>query len=82
VLDLSHCLTHRFSQLGGLQFERDLRALLAQIATLTQWSVRDKMARLVQMATILNLDPPGFPGDGPLLAATVCIARSLTRRGR
>eukprot|EP00048_Salpingoeca_helianthica_P009883 m.142150 g.142150 ORF g.142150 m.142150 type:complete len:752 (+) comp14970_c0_seq2:16-2271(+) len=46
----------RFNRLGGLQFDRDLRALLAQIATLTQWSVRDKMARLVQMATILNLD--------------------------
>ncbi|KAL6982165.1 Golgi transport complex subunit 4 [Sarracenia purpurea var. burkii] len=46
----------RFSQLGGLQLDRDSRALVSHFSSMTQRTVRDKFARLTQMATILNLE--------------------------
>ncbi|MBA0723209.1 hypothetical protein Golax_003812, partial [Gossypium laxum] len=46
----------RFSQLGGLQLDRDTRALVSHFSGMTQKTVRDKFARLTQMATILNLE--------------------------
>ncbi|XP_031492460.1 conserved oligomeric Golgi complex subunit 4 [Nymphaea colorata] len=46
----------RFSQLGGLQLDRDTRALVSHFSAMTQKTVRDKFARLTQMATILNLE--------------------------
>ncbi|XP_047311085.1 conserved oligomeric Golgi complex subunit 4-like [Impatiens glandulifera] len=46
----------RFSQLGGLQLDRDIRALVSFFSSMTQRTVRDKFARLTQMATILNLE--------------------------
>ncbi|XP_052194707.1 conserved oligomeric Golgi complex subunit 4-like [Diospyros lotus] len=46
----------RFSQLGGLQLDRDARALVSYFSSMTQRTVRDKFARLTQMATILNLE--------------------------
>ncbi|XP_058225691.1 conserved oligomeric Golgi complex subunit 4-like isoform X2 [Rhododendron vialii] len=46
----------RFSQLGGLQLDRDTRALVSHFSSMTQRTVRDKFARLTQMATILNLE--------------------------
>ncbi|CBI38713.3 unnamed protein product, partial [Vitis vinifera] len=46
----------RFSQLGGLQLDRDARALVHHFSSMTQRTVRDKFARLTQMATILNLE--------------------------
>lgn len=46
----------RFSQLGGLQLDRDCRALVSHFSSMTQRTVRDKFARLTQMATILNLE--------------------------
>ncbi|KAH1259618.1 Conserved oligomeric Golgi complex subunit 4 [Glycine max] len=46
----------RFSQLGGLQLDRDARALVSHFSAMTQRTVRDKFARLTQMATILNLE--------------------------
>ncbi|KAF5733385.1 conserved oligomeric Golgi complex subunit 4 [Tripterygium wilfordii] len=46
----------RFSQLGGLQLDRDARALVSHFSSITQRTVRDKFARLTQMATILNLE--------------------------
>uniref|UniRef100_A0A2P2J7V8 Conserved oligomeric Golgi complex subunit 4 n=2 Tax=Rhizophora mucronata TaxID=61149 RepID=A0A2P2J7V8_RHIMU len=46
----------RFSQLGGLQLDRDIRALVSHFSSMTQRTVRDKFARLTQMATILNLE--------------------------
>ncbi|KAF8391623.1 hypothetical protein HHK36_023929 [Tetracentron sinense] len=46
----------RFSQLGGLQLDRDARALVSHFSGMTQRTVRDKFARLTQMATILNLE--------------------------
>ncbi|XVF26456.1 hypothetical protein REPUB_Repub14bG0018100 [Reevesia pubescens] len=46
----------KFSQLGGLQLDRDTRALVSHFSEMTQRTVRDKFARLTQMATILNLE--------------------------
>ncbi|XP_021747647.1 conserved oligomeric Golgi complex subunit 4-like [Chenopodium quinoa] len=46
----------RFSQLGGLQLDRDTRTLVSHFSSMTQRTVRDKFARLTQMATILNLE--------------------------
>ncbi|KAB2041058.1 hypothetical protein ES319_D02G123200v1 [Gossypium barbadense] len=46
----------RFSQLGGLQLDRDTRALVSHFSGMTQRTVRDKFARLTQMVTILNLE--------------------------
>lgn len=41
--------TKRFSQLGGLQLDRDVRALVAYAGELTQRSVRDRFAELTQV---------------------------------
>uniref|UniRef100_T1J554 Conserved oligomeric Golgi complex subunit 4 n=1 Tax=Strigamia maritima TaxID=126957 RepID=T1J554_STRMM len=49
-------LKSSFNRLGGLQFDRELRALLSYLTSATTWSIRDKFARLSQMTTILNLD--------------------------
>uniref|UniRef100_H3AVV6 Conserved oligomeric Golgi complex subunit 4 n=1 Tax=Latimeria chalumnae TaxID=7897 RepID=H3AVV6_LATCH len=49
-------LKSTFSRLGGLQFDRELRSLIAYLTTVTTWTIRDKFARLSQMATILNLE--------------------------
>ncbi|BFI43089.1 hypothetical protein AXG93_1774s1140 [Marchantia polymorpha subsp. ruderalis] len=46
----------RFNQLGGLQLDRDARTLVGHFSGMTQRTVRDKFARLTQMATILNLE--------------------------
>lgn len=45
----------RFSQLGGLQLDRDIRALVAYAGELTQRPVRDKFAELTQvdLATLM-----------------------------
>lgn len=51
LTDLSLC-----PQLGGLQFDKELRSLIAYLTTVTTWTIRDKFARLSQMATILNLE--------------------------
>ncbi|KAK9928418.1 hypothetical protein M0R45_025554 [Rubus argutus] len=49
-------MQRRFSQLGGLQLNRDTRALVSHFSSMTQRIVRDKFARLTQMITILNLE--------------------------
>lgn len=43
-------------QLGGLVFDKEVRALVSYLTNTTSWSIRDKFARLTQMATILNLE--------------------------
>ncbi|KAK4267085.1 hypothetical protein QN277_023920 [Acacia crassicarpa] len=45
-----------FTQLGGLQLDRDVRTLVSHFSSMTQRTVRDKFSRLTQMATILNLE--------------------------
>ena len=47
-----------FNQLGGLQLDRDTRTLVGHFSAMTTRTVRDKFARLTQMATVLNLEKP------------------------
>lgn len=52
------CETHWlqvFSQLGGLQLDRDIRSLVAAAGELTSKPVRDKFARLTQVGALLLL---------------------------
>ena len=46
----------RFTQLGGLQLERDVRMLTGALGEVTQRTVRDKFSRLAQMATLLSVE--------------------------
>ncbi|XP_053694631.1 conserved oligomeric Golgi complex subunit 4 [Sabethes cyaneus] len=45
-----------FNRLGGLVLDQESRALASFLTGATSWSVRDKLAKLLQMATILNLE--------------------------
>lgn len=45
-----------FNRLGGLILDQQIRALSSYLTGVTSWSVRDKMTRLTQIATILNLE--------------------------
>ncbi|TPX30987.1 hypothetical protein SmJEL517_g05574 [Synchytrium microbalum] len=47
---------HRFNQYGALRLDKDLRAITAYLSSKTQWTSRDKFARLNQMCMLLNLD--------------------------
>uniref|UniRef100_A0A4W3IUY0 Conserved oligomeric Golgi complex subunit 4 n=1 Tax=Callorhinchus milii TaxID=7868 RepID=A0A4W3IUY0_CALMI len=49
-------LKSTFSRLGGLQFDKELRSLVAYLTSVITWTIRDKFARLSQMATVLNLE--------------------------
>lgn len=46
----------KFSRLGGLLFDREVRSLVSFLTSGTTWTVRDKFARLTQIATVLNLE--------------------------
>lgn len=48
----------RFNALGALALDRDLRTLVSGLAGLTPRTVRDKFARLTQMATVVGLEAP------------------------
>lgn len=43
-------------QLGGFQFDRELRATIGYLTSATSWSIRDKFSRLKQIAMLLNMD--------------------------
>ncbi|KAH8246772.1 hypothetical protein KR038_008690 [Drosophila bunnanda] len=45
-----------FNRLGGLVLDQEVRALGSYLTGATSWSVRDKMTRISQIATLLNLD--------------------------
>jgi len=50
-------LAMRFSELGALRFDRDLRSISGYLNTLTELGdAREKFQRLQQISTILNLD--------------------------
>ncbi|KAI0235623.1 Conserved oligomeric Golgi complex subunit 4 [Lamellibrachia satsuma] len=61
-----------FNRLGGLQFDKELRSLIGYLTSVTTWTIRDRFARLTQMATILNLERVSEmmdywgPNSGPL----------------
>lgn len=43
-------------QLGGFQFDRELRAIINYLTEATTWSIRDKFSRLKHIAIVLNLE--------------------------
>lgn len=45
-----------YNRLGGLVLDQEIRALGSYLTNATSWSVRDKMVRLTQIATLLNLE--------------------------
>ncbi|XP_060518006.1 conserved oligomeric Golgi complex subunit 4 [Cylas formicarius] len=45
-----------FNRLGGLVLDKEIRSLSGYITAATNFSVRDKFARLSQIATVLNLE--------------------------
>ncbi|CAH0557376.1 unnamed protein product [Brassicogethes aeneus] len=49
-------LKSTFNRMGGLILDKEVRSLAGYITTTTSWSVRDKFARLTQIATVLNLE--------------------------
>ena len=49
----------KFSRLGGLLLDREIRSLVSFLTNVTTWSVREKFARLSQIATVLNLESVG-----------------------
>ena len=48
----------RFNALGALALDRDLRTLLGGLSGLTPRTVRDKFARLSQIASCVGLEAP------------------------
>ncbi|KAG7154770.1 Conserved oligomeric Golgi complex subunit 4-like [Homarus americanus] len=42
--------------LGGLQFDREVRAIVGYLSQVSEWGVREQLTRLTQMATLLNLE--------------------------
>lgn len=46
----------RFNRLGGLVFDKEVRALVSYLTSTTSWSIRDKFSRLTQISTLLNLE--------------------------
>ena len=46
----------RFDALGAMHLDREVRALAKRLGELSTRSVREKMARLTQMSTLLNLE--------------------------
>ncbi|KAK8374198.1 hypothetical protein O3P69_010955 [Scylla paramamosain] len=45
-----------FNRLGGLQFDREVRAIVGYLSQVSEWGVREHLTRLTQMATLLNLE--------------------------
>uniref|UniRef100_A0A2P2I5A5 Conserved oligomeric Golgi complex subunit 4 n=1 Tax=Hirondellea gigas TaxID=1518452 RepID=A0A2P2I5A5_9CRUS len=45
-----------YNRLGGLLVDREVRAVVTYLSQIAQWSVREQLARITQMATLLNLD--------------------------
>uniref|UniRef100_A0A182NGK8 Conserved oligomeric Golgi complex subunit 4 n=1 Tax=Anopheles dirus TaxID=7168 RepID=A0A182NGK8_9DIPT len=45
-----------FNRMGGLVLDQEVRALASFLTGATSWSVRDKLAKLLQLGTILNLE--------------------------
>ncbi|CAG8755388.1 2108_t:CDS:2, partial [Racocetra persica] len=46
----------KFNQYGALRFDKDLRAVNNYFSTKMRWVFRDKMTRLNQISTLLNLE--------------------------
>ncbi|KAN0061943.1 Golgi transport complex subunit 4 [Thecaphora frezii] len=53
----------RFSELGALRFDKDVRGISTFLATQTTLPIRDKFTRLQQISYVLNLDSSEDEGD-------------------
>jgi hypothetical protein len=51
----------KYTELGAVRFDRDLRAIIAYLASQTTFGeIREKFVRLQQISTLLNLDSVRF----------------------
>lgn len=69
VTRLEACMhLKQFNQLGGLQLDRNIRAMVGPLSDFTQRTIRDQFSKLTQMATILSLESASeifeYWGDG------------------
>lgn len=51
-----HILKLKFNQFGALLFDKHFRNLSNYFTNVTQWTTRDKFARLNQISTLLNFE--------------------------
>ncbi|KAI5737827.1 hypothetical protein M8J76_017171 [Diaphorina citri] len=45
-----------FNRLGGMTLDKEVRGLVSYLSGATSWTIRDRLARLMQISTVLNLD--------------------------
>ncbi|KAG8949049.1 hypothetical protein FRC00_008335 [Tulasnella sp. 408] len=59
-----HILSMKFTELGAIRFDKDLRSITAYLSTQTAFGdTREKFLRLQQISTILNLDLEEDPDE-------------------
>jgi len=52
-----HVLSQKYSELGAIRFDRDIRAISTFLTSQTTFGdIRDKFQRLQQISTLLNID--------------------------
>lgn len=70
----------RFTELGALRFDQDLRTVLRVLSAHTERGIREKLARLQQMAFVLNLDEDDLENcDAYEAGAAIGLQWQLTR---
>ncbi len=42
--------------MGALQLDKEVRALVNYLSTATTWTIRDRLTRLTQIVTLLNME--------------------------
>ena len=77
IARMEACIAQKqFSQLGGLQLEKDVRSLVIGLSDLTQTSMRDKFSRLQQLATVLGVETAAEAAD--LVGDALLVSWKLT----
>jgi hypothetical protein len=77
ITRMEACIAQKqFSQLGGLQLEKDVRSLVIGLSDLTQTSMRDKFSRLQQLATVLGVETAAEAAD--LVGDSLLVSWKLT----
>ena len=70
----------RFTELGALRFDQDRRTVLRVLSAHTERGIREKLARLQQMAFVLNLDEDDLENcDAYEAGAAMGLQWQLTR---
>lgn len=73
-----------FTQLGGLQLDKDVRALIIGLSELCEKSVRDRFGRLGQLATVLGVESveeaADLIGDQLLSLSELDVKAALMKR--